>query len=110
MLKIEIMLDSQTPLAAPAVCVTQTADAEKELEKAFAGGIKEGKSQFAAELKEYIYRNYGKEKNEVGHTAAHIMDMIDALLYGCSGCCPPPHTEFAIKHLAKWGNPDGKRT
>lgn len=104
MLKIEIMLDSQTPLAAPAVCVSQTEVGEKELEKAFADGIKEGKSQFADELKEYIYRNYGDEKGAVRATASHITDMIDALNYGYGGWgAPPKESDF----LDKRGGPDG---
>ena len=108
MLKIEIMLDSQTPLAAPAVCVSQTGGGEKGLEEAFADGIKEGKSQFAAALKEYIYQNYGDALGAVRATASHITDMIDALTYGYSGWGPPPkESDFTSRNMAKWGSPDG---
>lgn len=75
-----------------------------ELEKAFRDGIKEGKSQFAAELKEYIYRNYGDARGAVRATASHITDMIDALNYGyCGWGAPPKESDF----LNKRGGPDG---
>ena len=108
MLKIEIMLESTNMLVAPAVCVSQTEVGTEELEKAFADGIKEGKSQFAAELKEYIFLNYGEEKGAVRATASHITDMIDALSYGYSGWgAPPRSSDFTTKHWAKWDISDG---
>lgn len=107
MLKVEIVLSESDPVATPVVSVEQAAD-EAALEKAFCDGIKEGKSQFAAELKEYIFRNYGEEKGAVRATASHITDMIDALSYGYGGWgAPPKAPDFTTKHLAKWDISDG---
>lgn len=81
MLEIKITLAEPEPLVMPTVVVNQTSD-EGAVEKAFRDGIKEGKSQFAAELKEYIFRTYGGDKGIVGATASQITDMIDAMNYG----------------------------
>lgn len=109
MIKIEITLAESDSLAAtPTVIVSQTAAEECALEKAILDGIKEGKSQFATELKEYIYRNYGDAKGAIRATSSHIMDMIDAMLYGYCGFGPPPtEAEFATGRLAKWEDLDG---
>lgn len=104
MLKIEIVLSESDPVATPVVSVEQTAD-EAAMEMAFRDGIKEGKSQFAAELKEYIFRNYGEEKGAVRATASHITDMIDALSYGYSGWgASPKASDFTAKDLSRWDN------
>jgi hypothetical protein len=82
MLKIEIVLSESEPLATPSVPAELPVN-EKALEKAFCGGIREGKSQFAAELTEYIYRHYGGEtKTAVGAAASHIIDMICEMSHG----------------------------
>lgn len=71
--------------------------AEGGLDQSYLEGMKEGKSQFAAELKEYIYRNYGEEKGAVRATASHITDMIDALSYGYSGWGAIPKTDDFVR-------------